>query len=58
MTIDAVVVTVAVAAFAIGAWIAVEGERQDRKDRAKVCANRLYRRAWQVIDLDRKEAKS
>ena len=56
--IDAIVVTAAVAAFAIGAFIAIEGERQDRRDRAKFRAGRLYRRAWQVIDLDRKEAKS
>lgn len=56
--IDAIVVTAAMAAFAIGAWVAVEGERQDRKDRAKFRAGRLYRRAWQVIEMDRKEAKS
>ena len=53
--IDAIVITVAMAAFAIGAFIAREGERQERKDRAKFRAGRLYRRAWQVIEMDRKE---
>jgi hypothetical protein len=52
----ALVATIAVATFAIGAFIAVDQERRERRDNNWLRSERLYRRTRDIVMRDRKEA--
>jgi hypothetical protein len=52
----ALVTTIASATFAIGAFIAVDQERRERRDNSWLRSERLYRKAHDIIMRDRKEA--
>ena len=55
VTFTAVAATIAAATFAIGAFCAVEQERQELQDLARVKANRLRKQALDVISRDRRD---
>lgn len=52
----AIIATGAMAAFAIGAFIAVEQDRHEQVDSNWVKAERLHRRARDIVYQDRREA--
>lgn len=52
----AIAATIAVACFAIGAFIAIDQERRERRDNNHIRSERLYRRAHDVVIRDRRES--
>jgi hypothetical protein len=55
----AIIATAAVAAFAIGAFIALEQDRKEtlNEDEKQIKSERLYRRTMAIIQQDRAEVR-